>query len=699
MWCDDVGMAPIVVDSVQLFAGKVNPLLFSLVKREPGALTTCACLQACVQTVVTQHTLAPASCSMCTQCLRTYSEHVLKNSWQVQHYLNAYSASSSVHRFPPAVLRALEGSIPSFQVTTPEERTSKALLHLQLAADLARAKWTQFNLPLSVLGLFVMLCCVVTSLAAVCAALLHHRLLSAITSLRTESCTFSGKVDMVFPLLSRHEGAAIGVVLLRAALPLSNSLVLAEAQVTQYFLFLSALIAGTTVYAQIRSMHRSQSKATTVVPCMSPYVSSSGAWFLLSHVWVRMSDKHSMALMFVANELKCHGLYLHLFSGLMPDVSALLSSIVVHVRTARIGILAIGFVVGSCGLLIEVRRRRFPTLPLLHRHPIRALGVIASFLVLLFHLRSKFVHQQNAPLRRKPVRLSLLELTRLVLFTASVLVCSNFLISVGGIDRIGLSPFHKTDQLHPQVLKSGTVDLRDAERMAQLSTGSAMISGWHAPQNGGVRDFCWYQWIYPVPALLCLSFVSHIVRGLPRRVAYCSYCGTEQCMPLRWRMDTILLLSCRLLSSVGLAFDAQVCPGACRYLDCHIRMQSLLDFGFHLQHESVPHVVFQVLTLLSQLSAVTIRSVQPQVSKLPQSQVRPSLMNFHFSPQLEVNKLASSRVHHCSVLAVDVVLSRSAFRTWWLTFLYDVCWWLALRHWVSFTFFCGKGTLDKKCSK
>ena len=513
-------------------------------------MTTCTCLPACVQAVMEQQVTVPESCHVCMECLHSYSEHVVKNSWQVQEYLDEYSASSSVHRFPKSVLRTLKGYAPSSRGASPAERTIRALLHLQHAADLARAKWTQFNIPLALLGLFVMMCCVLITLAASGAALLQHRLSALVLAVLAKSYGHRGQVEMRLPFLSRQEAAAIAVVLLRAAVPLSNSLVLAESQASQYLMSISALLAGTTVYAQIRVMHMSQSKATTSIHCMSPFVSSSGVHYLLSHSWERIVDKRvATALCHTLRSLGCHTR-----TPVVPTLVGPLTQVrSVSKFLVRRPILLLICAAASSGLSVLASLCRSPFCPYGQNN--KAACALVCFLLLLSYLWGIYVRQRSHCSLRKPVHLSALDLAKTASCTASVLVCSSLLASIGGINRIGSSPFQKTDQLHPQVLSADAIG--EAQSMAQSVPRSTLAEGRHTSHSGIVHHLFWYQWIYPVPALLCLAYVSHVLSMFPRRVACCTSRGAEQWMC--WRC----MVGGRLLASVGLKSDMQVCLQCC----------------------------------------------------------------------------------------------------------------------------------------
>jgi hypothetical protein len=513
---------------------------------------TCACLPGCVRSL-SAHQVVPhvESCTQCSQCFLTYSEHVVKNSYQVQQYLNEYSALSSVHRFPPAALRGLNQNVQNMHNSTTAERAQKALLHLEQAAKLARAKWTQFNIPLALLGLLVMFCCVAITLAAACVFLVVHRGLCAVASLQTESCTLHGQKEIVFPILTRYEGAAIGVVLLRAAVPFSNSLVLAESQVTQLFLSMSALIVATMVYAQIREMQMFQSTASTAVPCMSPYVAASGAWFLLSHAWDLKCGECCSGWQLNRNP-PCRVLFHHrLFFCSLPDFSMLL-----NLLTATRMSVTIAAAAGVYVLLMPVCSHVLASLLVLDRQTMKAVTAFTSLLVLLFYALSKPAQQSHANLRHKPLRLASIDFSRVVFFASLMLACGNRLVSIGGIDRVGLSPFDKADQLHPHVPAAGVDAARSEDDMSVLSPATTML-GWHTAPTGHMQGFLWYQWVHPVPALLCLAVVLHVVKVVPSSIVYRSD-ASEDFMPVRWFMSEVMVLGLRLLACCGFLCDAQV---------------------------------------------------------------------------------------------------------------------------------------------
>ena len=537
----------------------------------------------------------PESCHMCMECLRAYSEHVVQNSRQVQEYLDEYSASSSVHRFPQAVLQALRGYAPSPQASSPVERTSRALQHLQHAADFSRAKWTQFNIPLSVLGLFMMMCCVVIVLAAAFAALLLHRVLSLTLAVLAKSCGYSGREEMLLPLLSRQEGAAIAVVLLRAAVPLSNSLVLAEAQVIQYLLSASALLAGTAIYAQIRVVHMSQSKATTSIHCMSPFVSIFGVFFLLSHAWERVVGMQA-GIACTVGQLKCHRLYSHGAPTLMWPAPQF---------AARISIIFLVCVAASTGLLVA-SIRRFPSLLYLHGQNNKAVWALTSFVLLLSRLWRSCLHGQSLCFRCKPVHLPSLEFAKVACCTVSVMVCSSLLASIGAVDRVGLSPFQKTDQLHPHARSAGTAG--HVQGIVQLMPRSKMTEGRDTSEHGIISNLWWYQWIYPVPALLCLAYVSHVVQLLPRRVAFCSTCAAEQCIQLRC-IGSVLRMGGRLLASMRVQSDTQVCPQHCTNLGCVARCSYIQSIQ-HLFFSRFSPYFLRCVRLLSDQDSIKATELQ-----------------------------------------------------------------------------------------
>jgi hypothetical protein len=431
------------------------------------------------------------------------------------------------------VLRDLNQNVPTLHnLSTPEQQTQKALLHLQQAAEIARAKWTQFNVPLALLGLLVMLSCVAFSLAAACTFLVLFRGLCAVSAIQANSCSWNGSREIAFPILTRYEGVSIALVFFRAAVPFTNSLVLAESQVTQYFLCTSAVIAAAMVYAQMRKLHRFQSRACTAVPCMSPYVAASGARFVLARESVMKYGRRQWN----RNQLPSHLLSL-LFSCSLPNWAILLNLFTATSMKVKTTIAA-----SLLGLSILVCSYVFPLLGPQGR-TIQTVTAFTSLLVLLLYTCSKPTQQKNVHLMNsKRLCFASLVFTRLVICAGLMLACTNRLISIGGIDRVGLSPFQKADQMHPKDL---------------ASAHAAAYSDDAMEPTGCKPQFLWYQWLHPVPALLCLAVASNAVKMIPRCVVD-GRGASSHSAPTRWCMSEALFLSLRLCTCFGLILDSQV---------------------------------------------------------------------------------------------------------------------------------------------
>lgn len=100
----------------------------------------------------------------------------------------------------------------------------EALLYLKTTSEVTRAQWTQFNIPAATAGLLLMLLATVL-LVTLCWSLL------CVSCRRTASSSMG---CMASPLVHRCALAGLFLLISRASWSFSNSIVLAEAQSTQY---------------------------------------------------------------------------------------------------------------------------------------------------------------------------------------------------------------------------------------------------------------------------------------------------------------------------------------------------------------------------------------------------------------------------------------------------------------------------------
>ncbi|KAK9026042.1 hypothetical protein V6N11_038890 [Hibiscus sabdariffa] len=169
--------------------------------------------------------------------LQNYVNVICTNSWQVKRYIDVYSASSVIgfssedlFHISDLYSEAEENRLNSTFYNNESSNTSLAILKRQIGAyfeflsyvaELARSKWTEFNLKMMGTGIGIML------LSLYCHILAIRKL---------------NKSYGVSLLLSRDSGISFGLllasftVLMRASSLLSNSYILKEGKVANFLL-------------------------------------------------------------------------------------------------------------------------------------------------------------------------------------------------------------------------------------------------------------------------------------------------------------------------------------------------------------------------------------------------------------------------------------------------------------------------------
>lgn len=477
------------------------------------------------------------------------------NSWQVQNYLQEYSEMASVHGFSSSVLQGLGRQLPSMHMKASGRQVEHALLHLRQAADLARTKWTQFNVPLTVFGIAMMLASVVSVLASGYTALFLHKSLLVLKAFLRQPLAVR-RATVLIDILSRHEAAAVCIMLIRAAMSFSNSLVLAEAQVAQYLLCSCSLIACSTVCSQLQLVHMRTSRTSTAIPCMSPYSSAFGILFMLFHgaIMQWQSDRLSSHVIRGAVCI-CNG-----FAATWRCITSLTepSAIVQSVRVFRQARRAL--VVTAIALWAILSFHCFTSSALkvsdqclaFSKHDTHSFfAYVFAWLVALFVWRTLHC-KHGGPLQQAFSGSVLWELVKVLLAAAAVLLCSYVLVSIGAIDRVGISPFHKADQAH-----SSDARTSNAQKLAPNLTDFER-SPWG--NMGNVSSISlWLHIAHPVPALLCLVLVLRGVRVVYKRHSLCASCTGDQWRALQ-SCKTVLsyIFSWAGCTSDGLMLDEQV---------------------------------------------------------------------------------------------------------------------------------------------
>lgn len=282
------------IQSCNHHAGKVNPLLWALAPESPSLpATTCACLPSCIEslTPATNATTTTAACDACAPCLRAYATRVSANTKQVHTYLTAYAAAP-LSSIPPASMSHLASLIPPpAPAAAPAAHTAAALAHLSAAAHLARTQWTQFDTPMAIAGLAVLALAAVLTAGALHAtlflrALNYARLITSARSFFVLSCP----PIPPSPLLPARAALMLALMAIRAAIPFSNSLVLAEAQVTQYLVVTGVLVLATAIVSRAAVVRRSlaHSGHRRVPPRNAPAVSAAVTFFALTSMLSRV---------------------------------------------------------------------------------------------------------------------------------------------------------------------------------------------------------------------------------------------------------------------------------------------------------------------------------------------------------------------------------------------------------------------------
>jgi hypothetical protein len=87
----------------------------------------------------------------------------------------------------------------------------------------------------------------------------------------------------------------------------------------------------------------------------------------------------------------------------------------------------------------------------------------------------------------KPLCFASLVFARLVICAGLTLARTNRLVSMGGIDRVGLSPLQRAGQMHPKVLASANTAAY-SEGSMEPTTAATMLR-WHTAPTGRKPQF------------------------------------------------------------------------------------------------------------------------------------------------------------------------------------------------------------------
>ncbi|KAL5849996.1 hypothetical protein ACOSQ4_008009 [Xanthoceras sorbifolium] len=167
------------------------------------------------------------NCSKEEEWMRNYCNVLCINSWQVKRYIDVYSASSVIgfsledlSYISDIYAQAQENHSCSFR------QINTYFNFLLSVAELARSKWTEFNLQMMAVGIGIIFFTL----------LIHFLAIKRITNPYGISLLSSGDSEVSFKLIF-----AYSVVVIRACSFLSNSYILEEGKVANFLLATTAI--------------------------------------------------------------------------------------------------------------------------------------------------------------------------------------------------------------------------------------------------------------------------------------------------------------------------------------------------------------------------------------------------------------------------------------------------------------------------
>jgi hypothetical protein len=239
----------------------VHPALWALTTTPDGEL--CSCLLACLKHPA-DATQLQGTCAHCTQCVASYAHAVSCSAQQAQTYFLQYARVARLPHDTQAALAAAHATVEGTAESVSNSSTNGALSHAQaalayhaVAADAARTQWTQFR-PGRIFGGLALLAIALVATGALTGAAVHYRNYSfAVTSRIVRAFFLEPPVPWPRVLsISRPVAICLGLVVVRAAVPFSNSLILGELQVTAFLVATGVLVAAAAALSRIAAVHQ-----------------------------------------------------------------------------------------------------------------------------------------------------------------------------------------------------------------------------------------------------------------------------------------------------------------------------------------------------------------------------------------------------------------------------------------------------------
>ncbi|KAL5570571.1 hypothetical protein UlMin_027146 [Ulmus minor] len=162
--------------------------------------------------------------------MQNYVNLLCINSWQVKRYVDVYSTSSAIGFSYEDLLNLLLSKNESFNLVFPALKMQIDAYSTFLAsvAELARSKWTEFNLKMMSIGFGIMLISIITHVLAIKKVKRQYEI------------SFSSFMNNGISSVGLF--VACSTVVIRACSFLSNSYILEEGKVASFLLATSAII-------------------------------------------------------------------------------------------------------------------------------------------------------------------------------------------------------------------------------------------------------------------------------------------------------------------------------------------------------------------------------------------------------------------------------------------------------------------------
>lgn len=490
---DESALSGMLARALVLHAGKVHPAMWSLTSAHNAS---CHCLRQLDGLLKTAG--AAGAAHECSACLSVYARELARSGQQVQRYLHEYRR---VARLPAAAVSALDASfakLSNASTSLPHDLVQAALQYHADVANLARTEWTQFK-PVRIAAGLALQALAAAFAMAIC-ALLALRARMRYAQVLAISCRFHGQPmpeAASNSMMTAPLATAMGLVVARASVPFSNSLILGELQVTAFLMATCVLAAGGAALSRLQALLRASVART-----------HPGQFVTLS-AWEQLRLAGIMAWDAVSLPSCCMAPRSRSAEGVVPEPEHHESGPYTQLRWRPV-LLAVG---AACAALLLPRAGALRWAAWGCQFAIVA--VLARVMWLVAAYKRLFAGAQQQHWLMLMPHCAAHKTVQLAALVASALAAIYVLAHVGGVDRIGANPFQKS---------AGASDTG-----ASSAAASAV-----------------QPWLLLAPVALGCSILAHRMDALSRRVAAQPAMLARFGVHVPWRLalgDALLALS------------------------------------------------------------------------------------------------------------------------------------------------------------